>query len=92
MTTTETAARIAREYGAHLAKDIPEPNCLKNEIIRSTEDYIAEFMQWLCKTHCIAAKNKVAELYKCGFSGMSGAQTKKILSYIFGKSLFEEKP
>lgn len=56
---SEEIKSIAHEYGVLLAKDIPLSNCLKNEVINSTEDYIVEFLQWLSKDYCIVPKSKV---------------------------------
>lgn len=63
-TTTETSASIAREYGAYLAKDIPEANCLKNEIVTTTSDYILEFLSWLSKDYCIVPKVLIRKEYE----------------------------
>ena len=56
--------KIAHEYGVLMAKDIPESNCLKNEVISSAEDYIVQFMSWLSKGYCIIPKSKVKERYE----------------------------
>ncbi|MDE6246654.1 MAG: hypothetical protein K2M41_02275 [Muribaculaceae bacterium] len=56
--------KIAHEYSVLMAKDIPESNCLKNEVISSTEDYIVQFMSWICTNFCIVPKSKVKERYK----------------------------
>lgn len=64
MPTPEEIKKIAHEYGVLMAKDIPESNCLKNEVISSTEDYLVQFMSWLCKDFCIVPKSKVKERYK----------------------------
>ena len=64
MPTPEEIKNLAHEYGVHMAKDIPMSNCLKNEVVSSTEDYIVQFMSWLSKDYCIVPKSKVKEVMK----------------------------
>ena len=61
MPTPEEIKKIAHEYGVLMAKDIPESNCLKIEVISSTEEYLVQFMSRLCTNYCIVPKKKIAE-------------------------------
>lgn len=100
MPTPEEIKKITHEYGVLMAKDIPESNCLKNEVISSTEYYIGQFMSWLSRDYCIVPKSKVREEYEIGellqYSNNredkdAGLFTQTILVRIFGKSLFDEE-
>ncbi len=61
--------------------------------IEDMEDYksVVSALRLLQNNYCIVPKEKVTELYDCGFTGLSGKQTRSILKYIFGKELFEQK-
>lgn len=63
MPTPDEIKKIARVYGVFIAKDIPEANCLKNEVINSTENYIIQFLEWLSKDYCIMSKSQIREWY-----------------------------
>ena len=104
MPTPEEIKNLAHEYGVLMAKDIPMSNCLKNEVVSSTEDYIVQFMSWLTKDYCIVPKSQLKELYDCyrqheqtcKVKGLHNATLIAIGSQatmrdIFGKSLFEEE-
>lgn len=52
---------------------------------------VKAMLEWLCKNFCIVPKEKVTELYECGFTSLSGQQTKSILKYLFGKEVFHTK-
>lgn len=64
MPTPEEIKKIAHKYGVLMAKDIPESNCLKNEVISSTEYYIGQFISWLSRDYCIVPKSKARELHQ----------------------------
>lgn len=99
MPTPETSASIAREYGAYLAKDIPEANCLKNEIAASTSDYILEFLSWLSENYCIVPKTDILNQHAWYMQRMKEVSSARqmnrgkaiALETLFGPQLFEEK-
>lgn len=90
----EEIKKIVHEYGVLMAKDIPESNCLKNEVISSTENYIVPFMSQLSKDYCIVPKSKVKEEYNYYKDSWNETEltetTMESFETLFGKSLFEE--
>lgn len=106
MPTPEEIKKMAHEYGVLMAKDIPESNCLKNEVINSTEDYIIQFLQYLCKDYCIVSrefikrqrliiefdKKQMLEKPISEKIALAGVYQAKLelMDKLFGKSLFGE--
>ena len=102
--TPEEITKLAEEYAEEVTKDmakpLDEPSCLLNETKRATKEYIADFMQWLLRTHCIVSKEKVREMHTALSKEMSmlgNWEEREIfkarismLNYLFGKDLFND--
>lgn len=63
MSTQDEIDKLAEEYAVEVTKDmakaLDEPSCLLNETKRATKEYIADFMRWLLRTHCIVSREEI---------------------------------